>query len=237
MKGPPHTHMHSNDNEQFCYFLGHVSPSDCPGQYLNYIKQCFDDYQKHQLINKSVKIPLIVNTMGWNQGLGLCLLKEIFVLINPTHVIQINHPVETNKNMPILDNKWLQNSDGWPPSFKSSNQSDTSLNDSTNNNEHYKLIVIKSKAPVKTVEYQSLAPSKKFSPKDQRNLATISYFGRLQTAHKSMFKPINSLIPYKVSWSTFALHVSHVDVVYDNLLYAFNASLVALCQIDKKFVI
>ena len=76
------------------------------------VRQCFQDYL--DLKSKDENLPLIINTMGWNQGLGLCLLKESVMLFKPTNLVQINHPIEANKNMPILDKNWLETSEGWP---------------------------------------------------------------------------------------------------------------------------
>ena len=56
--------------------------------------------------------------MGWNQGLGLCLLKDIVLLFNPTHIIQINHSIEANKNMPTLDKSWLETQEAASPQNK-----------------------------------------------------------------------------------------------------------------------
>lgn len=74
--------------------------------------------------------------MGWNQGLGLCLLKETILMFKPTHLIQINHPIEANKNMPLLDRNWLNTANGWPPSHKPSaasfDRSSSSLSTSRN---------------------------------------------------------------------------------------------------------
>ncbi len=53
--------------------------------------------------------------MGWNQGLGLCLLKDILLQFSPTHVVQINHSVDVNKNLPIIDRTWLNTQDAHSP--------------------------------------------------------------------------------------------------------------------------
>ena len=63
-------------------------------------------------------VPLVVNTMGWNNGLGLCLLKDILLIFKPTHVIQINHSKDANKNLPVLDKIWLSTQDAASPENK-----------------------------------------------------------------------------------------------------------------------
>ena len=246
LKGPPHTHIaHHSPKSDSCYFLGHLSPSDVPGHYLQCVRQCFQDYL--DLKSKDENLPLIINTMGWNQGLGLCLLKESVLLFKPTYLIQINHPIEANKNMPFLDKNWLQTSEGWP---SASNKINTNSNKLANvpdtpsnlmdidpyGHINYKLLSLKSYVPYKSAQYQSLkSAQKRFSPKDHRNIAIIAYFSNLQDLN-TCFKPIHHLRPYKILWSKLGLHISHSKVDYDQLFRVFNASLVGLCQVDSKYV-
>ena len=208
------------------------------------LRQCYEDFQN--LKSADDKIPLIVNTMGWNQGLGLCLLKESILLFKPTHLIQINHPVEANKNMPVLDKNWLQTSDGWPSTNKLAKMVDNNSSEVVNNSNNqmeieeynhidYKLLTLKSNAPHKSSRFQNKSPQKRFSPKDHRTIAIIGYFSRLQDP-SLCFKPIHHLRPYKILWSKLALHISHAKVDYDQLFRVFNASLVGLCKVDPKCV-
>lgn len=241
------------------YFLGHLSPNDVPSHYMECLKRCNNDYQSQ----KQPDTVLLVNTMGWNQGLGLCLLKETVLLFKPTHIIQINHPIEANKNMPVLNREWLVSSDGYPSSrYRKLNNSSqqassvTKLNTSDDGmqvddsdqqlqqfNElykdiNYKLLELKSSAPHKTVQYQKQTPQKRFSARDHRNLAILAYFSELQDKEtKNLnYTPIHHIRPYKILWSKLALHVSHMRVDFKELFRVFNASLVGLCQIDNKYV-
>lgn len=229
--GPPHTHLNPNRVNKSCYFLGHLSPSDVPSHYLQCIKQCFEDYVSYKTtLNNNQTIPLIVNTMGWNQGLGLCLLKETITFTKPTHLIQINHPIEANKNMPLLDKQWLQTAEGWSKnSWLKANQND----DFSDIN--YKHILIKSRVPIKSQQnFNSL--QKKFSPFDHRTIATLAYLSDIQDAKQFNFLTIHQVRPYRVSWSKFGLHVSHQRIQFDQILKVFNAVLVGLCYVNPKFV-
>lgn len=179
--------------------------------------------------------------MGWNQGLGLCLLKETILITKPTHLIQINHPIESNKNMPTLDKLWLQSAEGWNRNPSKNQNMNHQVPDNQKNKPidstaeiDYKLIVIKSRAPYKSQQFPIKSSQKRFSPRDHRNLATLAYFSNLQDPKQ--YKPFHQIRPYKVSWSKFALHVSHTRIQYDQLLRVFNASLVGLCVVDPKFV-
>jgi len=167
--------------------------------------------------------------MGWNQGLGLCLLKETIIFTKPTHLIQINHPSEANKNMPVLDKQWLQTAEGWSKTpWLESNRNDFS-------DINYKHISIKSRAPIKSQQHPNLS-QKRFTPLDHRNIASIAYLSHLQESKQYQFVSIHHIRPYKVSWSKFGLHVSHQRIQYDQMFRVFNASLVGLCYVDPKFV-
>ena len=249
--GPPHAHINHNGPSRQSYFLGHISPSDAPGHYMDCVRQCQKDFQS--FISKSIhKVPLIVNTMGWNQGLGLCLLKEKILLFKPTHIIQINHSIEVNKNMPTLNKTWLQLTDGYSSrkevgssllsnqnpnqSFESEMETDkVQLKGESYDEINYKLITLKSGAPSKTSKFPTNSPQQRFSPKDHRNIAILTYFSRLQEP-KLSYKLIHFLRPYRVPWSKFALHVAHTRVDFDQLLRVLNTSLVGLCSVQTQFV-
>ena len=233
--GPPHTHIKQYGKS---YFLGHISPSDAPGHYLDCVRYCFSEFRRNLSAHRN--IPLIVNTMGWNQGLGLCLLKEKILIFQPSHLIQLNHTVDANKNMPVLDKAWLESADGFPSSARLTKPFELGMNNSSFKkdsypNINYKLISLKSSVPHKTGKFDVKSPQKRFSPKDHRNMAILAYFVQLQEP-RLYFKPINYLRPYRVPWYKFALHVNHASVEYNQLLRVFNASLVGLCSIDPKYV-
>ena len=154
--------------------------------------------------------------MGWNQGLGLCLLKEQINILQPTFVLQLNSN-DSNKNLPIVDYQWFKNSSGWPAKQNSS--------------PNYKLLTIDRSAP-------TTGPANRrsnYSAKDHRSMAIIAYFSSLQEKH-AFFKPIHHIKPYRVPWSHFALHVAHMKVSYQELFRVFNASLIGLCKIEDKFI-
>lgn len=235
-QGPPHTHISHSDPNKMCYFLGHLSPNDVPSLYLECLRQCLTDFESvKNSSNRHEKIPLVVNTMGWNQGLGLCLLKETILLFKPTHVIQINHPIEANKNMPVLDQSWLSAANGWPPVRRTGLESSNEDSSMSVDLPSYKLFPVKSAVPKSQNTGDDRTNKKRFSPRDHRNVAIIAYFSRLQDSNT--FIPIHHLRPYRISWSKIGLHVSHMRIDFSQFFNVFNASLVGLCQCDPKFVI
>ena len=71
---------------------------------------------------------------------------------------------------------------------------------------------------------------------DHRNLTILSYLGRLQPSGSTALQPLNAMQPYRVSWDTVAVHVAHCTVPNSQVLYALNASVVALCTVSKDMV-
>jgi hypothetical protein len=98
---------------------------------------------------------------------------------------------------------------------------------------NYKLLVLKSNAPIKTPHVQ--IQQKHYKPIDHRNISIISYFAPLQDPN-THFQSIHNLRPYKVSWSKFAIHCAHARVEYNHLFRVMNASLVGLCVVEEKYV-
>ena len=222
--GPPHTHLlHSADS----YFLGYLSPNDIPGYYLETIRKCLTTYQKlnFESINK---IPLIVNTMGWNQGLGLCLLKEQINILQPTVILQLNC-ADINKNLPIVDYEWYKSSIGWPSTQDSSSYSSPIYKLYTIDRSAYKL------QSNDNEKNQNRRKPIVYSAKHHRTIAILAYFSALQE-NQTFFRPIHHIKPYRIPWHHFAVHVSHMQVVYEELFRVLNASLVGLCKIDDKFI-
>ncbi len=211
--GPPHTHInHTGGND--CLFVGVLSPSDIPDYYLN----CLDSLSK-TYANDEKKCPLVINTMGWNQGLGLCLLKEQISLFKPDFVIQIN-TTDANRNMPLITHEWFETSThAWPP-----------LNKHTAPG--YQHFVLERNL---RKDSESTRKRRFYSPKDHRTIATICYFADL---HDSVtgFRSIHQLRPYRIPWSKFGMHVLHVKIEFSEIFRVFNASLVALCRVDPKFL-
>lgn len=257
--GPPHSHINHNTSTKSCYYYGHLSPSDTPSHYLQCIKKCHEDYIHYlSKLGREEVVPLVINTMGWNQGLGLCLLKDIVIQFKPTHIIQINHSVEANKNMPVLDRSWLETQEAASHENKFRNlkknspkknnsefsmqmnddedsfvSSKSSFTDDYYPDINYKLLTLKSNVPHKTQSNQ--IQQKRYSAKDHRNIGIIAYFAPLHDP-RAYFQSIHNLRPYKVAWSKFGLHCTHANVEYNQLLRVFNASLVGLCVVDEKHI-
>ena len=65
-------------------------------------------------------------------------------------------------------------------------------------------------------------------------MALLSYLGQLAPTGPTLY--LNSVQPYQVAWDQVAIHVCHTLVPNSHILYALNASVVALAVIPTDKV-
>ncbi|VDI80780.1 polynucleotide 5'-hydroxyl-kinase GRC3/NOL9 [Mytilus galloprovincialis] len=205
--GPPFTHQRP---AVFSCFFGGVTPADDPTRYLTCIEKCFSKY-----VDLKEKGPLIVNTCGWNKGVGLALTVDIVRLVCPSLLVQIN----TQKavvNFPRMLPKFVQREPGWRGKIW-----DEKLKYMDDLPE-YELLTIDS--AVNPFESQI----SRYKPFDHRDLNLYSYLCNNLEPGLSL----TSTTPYTVPWKSVAIHVAHTEVDNSEILYAINGCLVALCNAD-----
>ncbi|VUZ56313.1 unnamed protein product, partial [Hymenolepis diminuta] len=92
-------------------FFGGISPSVNPSFYVDSLRYVFEAFGEMQ-----GQMPLVINTMGWTQGLGLTLLIEQIVITKPDVVVQLyldGQRANTRLNLPELTPQYLYKSSGW----------------------------------------------------------------------------------------------------------------------------
>ncbi|XP_078676622.1 LOW QUALITY PROTEIN: polynucleotide 5'-hydroxyl-kinase NOL9-like [Branchiostoma floridae x Branchiostoma belcheri] len=99
--GPPFTHQKTPDR---CCYYGHLSPNDDPDRYVRTVKYVHQGYRGDA--------PLIVNTMGWTQGMGLHLLMDTLHLVRPSHILQLKGR-KSAQDLPQLSPEFLHTQPGW----------------------------------------------------------------------------------------------------------------------------
>lgn len=72
----------------------------------------------------------------------------------------------------------------------------------------------------------------KLSNAELRTLATLAYLGRNWSPNMGL----NSCIPYKIKWNLIAIQVCHEVVPFSQIMYAINASVIALCVANLNTV-
>ncbi|XP_064604883.1 polynucleotide 5'-hydroxyl-kinase NOL9-like isoform X2 [Liolophura sinensis] len=206
--GPPFTHQ---QDPFFMCFFGLVSPAEDPRFYSSCMKKVYSQYE-----SMDPKPPLIINTMGWNKGLGINLLVDTCHITCPDLIIQLESMNQSN-NFPAVTPDFLHYSPGWL--FNRNAESDEE--------EHkfkHELIIVDSPV-VPNIESQL-----RFHSRDHRDLTTLGYISRCLRSAQGL----QEVQPYCVPWKHIALHTCHLAVPPSQILAAFNASFVALCVTDHS---
>ncbi|CAE1264540.1 GRC3 [Acanthosepion pharaonis] len=202
--GPPFCHQ---QDPAFNTFFGEVSPEGNRNHYMMCIRSAINYY-----LRMPERLPLIINTMGWIKGPGKKMLDGIINMIPPDHVVLLNSVKERVNPSDLLPKNVMKNQ--WRFEGEAS---DRHVGSTCN----WDLTVLKS--VVRNVEKMT-----KLSNADLRSLTILSYLGKNWSPGVSL----NHNVPYKIKWSSLAIHVCQEIVPPSQILYAINASVVALCIAD-----
>ncbi|XP_076340828.1 polynucleotide 5'-hydroxyl-kinase NOL9 [Tachypleus tridentatus] len=205
--GPPFTHQKTPERMSF---VGSVDLQNAPDLYSESIQKIHEWYKEN--FNR---VPLFINTMGWNVGIGLSLLVDILRLVQPNIVIQMKVELKSH-NLPDLTPEFLRSACGW--------RSNREVYENSALNFKYQRVILS--PPVVKARPNVAAPV-------LRSMAVMAYLGKLQNSVPYIL-PLNSFTPFRVSWATVAVHVCEDIVPVNHILYALNGSLVALCQVDSS---
>ncbi|XP_035677701.1 polynucleotide 5'-hydroxyl-kinase NOL9-like [Branchiostoma floridae] len=209
--GPPFTHQKTPDR---CCYYGHLSPGDDPDRYVRTVRYVHQGYRGDA--------PLIVNTMGWTQGMGLHLLMDTIHLVHPSHILQLKGR-KSAQDLPQLSPEFLHTQPGWTyaniQGEKNKNDDD---DDTVPVNPELVYLQVGNDMPRHTW----------FTASEFRSMALMATLRSLQPDRGVL--PLNALTPRVVPWSAVAVHACNADVPPTQIMYVLNASLVALCQADDN---
>ncbi|KAF6035417.1 NOL9 [Bugula neritina] len=163
---------------------GAMSADIDPDGYLRCVRQLVQQYRS----GDTKHLPLLVNTMGWTQGLGLHLLSATVAEVRPTHVIQLCSEGLSYHNFSELSVLNLSSHDMFIPSEISSTMHKFL---------DYELI------PLVMSHIQKLKfESDVLRPILCRDLMTTSY---MLKSSRPTSRIVNEITPYRVSMSNIAL--------------------------------
>lgn len=199
--GPPFTHL---QNAEKAYFLGDVNVEDHAENYLKMMAALNRQYR-----DSLSHLPLFINTMGWVEGLGLKLLREIARITQPTHIIH------------------LVANDEKPVAFFSQEKGDLSYFSIPSVTDQPLL------PPKQTLTIQAKCQIDSYQASSQRELNLLAAFSTLLPLNSDA-KRLTDIRPRVVPWSHVALHICHMSVPVNQILYAANASVVAMCTTSKE---
>ncbi|XP_064633023.1 polynucleotide 5'-hydroxyl-kinase NOL9-like [Lineus longissimus] len=208
--GPPFTHQR---NAECMYYMGASSPGDNPSFYIDCVKKVFSVYQ-----SMVPKIPLIINTMGWTQGMGIPLLMDTLRIVGPTFIVQLQSS-SYYRNYAPLTTEYVLKTPGWK-------HTDTK----NSGHVHHEHFMIQSPTNLATDGHE------KYKAADHRDLAILAYFSHVLPPSVSLMN-IHSIQPYVLKWSSVAVHVANAVVPQAQIMYALNATIVALCHADTSLMI
>ncbi|XP_065311586.1 uncharacterized protein [Dermacentor albipictus] len=207
--GPPFTHVRTPEK---AYFLGHVSPASQPDSYCTAVRALIDHARQ-----VAPKTPLLVNTMGWVNGLGLSLLVDTIRWLRPTDLVQLVVEKE-NSDVPLppLDDTLLRSACGWMTS--------RSATDCLWPLEDLSCHVL----PGTTYRGRSWARAK-------REAMVLAYLGRQGNGNSAQLPETPYWLwnntPLRVPWCAMAVHDCDNSVPKKDLLYSLRGSIVALCVV------
>ncbi|KAL5013572.1 hypothetical protein ScPMuIL_007842 [Solemya velum] len=214
--GPPFCHQRE---PIYSVYYGGVSPSDNPGFYLKCVKAVYRRYRDIEPHG-----PLIVNTMGWNKGLGLLLFTDTVRITLPSHVVQLDSFTQ-HLNFPAITPTFIATQPGWLSNSKISQTKGAETGHPKETHNQHKLILVGS-----AVQKNQTDKYTKLKSVDHRNLSTLGYLTQKLTPGMTLL----SQAPYTVSWDCVAVNVCHSHIPDSQILLALNASVVALCRANMS---
>lgn len=204
--GPNFTHF---INPERCIFLGRVDVSKCPLQYLQSVELLLQECTSADNLSK---MPWVINTMGFSQGVGVDLTIACIKLVFPTDLVQIesklsehNFPFElecSRVNVISVD------------SLISCEVKDVKYDFHT------------FLSPVESRSKKAIFMSSKF-----REIAVLAYFCKsVEISTLSLLaSPVHEL-PFNI----LKLCICHEKVNYLFYLSAMNANVVGLCNVGDR---
>ena len=210
--GPNYAHL---QQPLYSYFVGDADIVGCPERYVQSCRQLLNDCRMNLSL---AKIPMIINTMGFTNGIGLDVNLDLIRFSQPLQLLQISSR-SPRRNFPaLLDWDFVtQNQRGW---LSNGEECSEKLPE-------YELQVIYSSAELSEKSLEEWG----FRPAQLRQLGLMSYFSQLSTGPKWT---LMDSTPHVISFNQLAICICHESVPPGHTLAALNASLVALCQLDSE---
>ncbi|KAI7878660.1 hypothetical protein K492DRAFT_164701 [Lichtheimia hyalospora FSU 10163] len=215
--GPPFTHQ--NLQSKRSHYFGAKTAENDPSYYMRIVRQLIStwqhDYNDRRDIDLIDQVPLVVNTHGWIRGLGYDLLAGTIHIVEPTNIFAAHGVVNS-----------------FPPTFA------TDILPSPDAKIQPKLHYIENPTLTGANRVIPQVPSRDF-----RDLTFICYmhqdlthFGQLNKPWWNFKTNLLERLPWSLDWRTgldSGIWVLSQEVKLNHLLYALNASIVALISSDS----
>jgi len=202
---PPQRHLLP---PRHAYYVGETTAQHDPTRYVQAAKAAHQQYLDTPGL---AKIPLVVNTAGWLTGLGAELLLELLPVLNPTTVVRLVRPTESQAAAAEAEDKELASR--LEPSKRR------------------QVFTLTSVAKGKMSSGQSAA--------QRRELQLLNYFDRCLSPRLGPYdvashgapvaKGLQGVFPYRISFEQITVAFTPPGVQPALALQALNSTVVGLC--------
>ncbi|XP_043605455.1 polynucleotide 5'-hydroxyl-kinase NOL9 isoform X2 [Bombus pyrosoma] len=223
--GPNFTHLKA---PAFQLYIGDVDVSRCITRYIESIKMLINKLSSCPVLSR---LPIVVNTMGFSQGIGWNIILFTIKLIRPSFVVQIMSEKSKNNYIEFLSKEVINRQQlSW--SSWSANVIDWSQPCD------HELFVIHSNAERKGAPgYDNW----NMEPYQKRELVMISYLSEIvqdswnsASRYDPLSLSINKAVPYVTSFASLYISIPRASVPPSHALNVVNGNIVALCGIDMN---
>jgi polynucleotide 5'-hydroxyl-kinase GRC3/NOL9 len=250
--GPASTHLRE---PLLSFYVGDVTPKTRPSLYMAMIRKLLDEYQ--QIAPDYIEfggMPLIVNTHGWVQGMGLDLIHAVASYARPTDIIKFessNPRKQFTTPMGVTESP-EQRKTPPPPTIHIVTPFEEICSD----------VSVSSSSSPSSLSSSSFRPSRP-TASAQRTMRMVQYFVRNRLSHGSGKEEVAeeseeekeeksidahrslsynadvlaSELPYRIGFHKMYVHAVHASTLPDEeVLATINGSIVGLCCVDELTV-
>lgn len=206
--GPNYTHLQT---PEIMLNIGIINTMDNANRYVSAVTEVLVHCRSNQAYSS---MPWIINTMGMCTQMGLKFVLVTILYAQPTFLMQIDTKV-VKKRFECF----------FKPNAVRNMYQNLKYDRFFRNVElpHLDYTFILAQTPEGSDKHNTAV-----SPKDQRYLNYLAYFGELMNIHKGA--QLLGIVPYEVSLSDVNV-LTNVKVANDAVLKVINGKIVALCQL------
>ncbi|XP_012282160.1 polynucleotide 5'-hydroxyl-kinase NOL9 [Orussus abietinus] len=207
-------------------YIGDVDIVRCIPRYIEGVKKLINCLKN---ASQLFGLPVVVNTMGFCQGIGWDIAVYIIKMIQPTDIIQIGSKhVKNNFDEPFYRNvinrqnvKWIS----WDKDIP------------MNKPAKHRLHLIQSQAEERIKDHET----SNMKACQHRDVVMLAYLSQiLQNREKSRMsiytqvQSITDVVPYKIPFDSLCVSLIRSVVPASHVLAAMNGNIVALCGVDLQ---
>ncbi|XP_015184812.1 PREDICTED: polynucleotide 5'-hydroxyl-kinase NOL9-like [Polistes dominula] len=229
LAGPNFTHLLT---PVYQLYIGDVNVTRCITRYI----ECLKLLASNLLLCPTLsRLPIVINTMGFTEGIGWDLVVFTIKLFQPSFIVQIMSEKTKNNYANLLSSDIINSQT--LAGFSWSENIEVNINKPCS----HELYVINTNAEMKR---KSMNETLDMEPYQQRELAMMSYLSEIINPEdnfmfcaQSASLNINETEPFVIPFASITIVLLQKDVPPSNALKVINGSLVALCGVNWTGVV